>query len=153
MQKRQLAEPVEILEVRRSGDKVYLRVEMSPGFYSEVHEFLDQKGYVSFGRESEGMSFLLQFGISEESRTELERNQSQMWKESSQYAATTFQTAEYYARNTAITLGLHLHLQENRALKKELKEKGLDEFASKDEWDEWDEDAVDAFYRRYVFRK
>ena len=146
-------EPVRILEAKENGDKVSLRVAMSREFYNELYEFLKQKGYVSLGREREGMSLLLEFGLSEENRSGLERNQKEMWKESSCYAAMTFQTAEFYARNTAITLGLNLHLQENRALKKRLKEKGLGEFVLEDEWDKWDENFIDALYRRYVFHK
>jgi len=153
LQKEQPAALVRILEAKENEGKIYLRVAVSREFHNELHEFLKQKGYVSFGREKEGMSLLLEFGLSEENRSGLERNQSEMWKESSCYAAMTFQTAEYYARNTAITLGLNLHLQENRALKKELKEKGLGEFVLEDEWDKWDENFIDALYRRYVFHK
>lgn len=58
---------VKILEAKESEDGVHLRVVMSHEFYNELYEFLKQKGYVSFGREKEGMSLLLEFGLSEES--------------------------------------------------------------------------------------
>jgi hypothetical protein len=153
LQKEQPAALVRILEAKENEGQIYLRVAMSREFHCELHEFLKQKGYVFWGREKEGMSLLLESGLSEEDRSGLEKNQSEMSKESSCYAAMTFQTAEYYARNTAITLGLNLHLQKNRALKKELKEKGLGEFVPADEWDKWDEDFIDVLYRRYVFHK
>jgi hypothetical protein len=99
------------------------------------------------------MSLLLELGLSGESREELERNKNEMWKESSRYAAMSFQTSEYYAKNSAITMGLRLHLQENRALKKKLKEKGLGEYIREDDWDNWDDNIINELYRRYVFCK
>jgi hypothetical protein len=153
LQKEQPVELVRILKAKESGDKICLRVAMSREFYNELYEFLKQKGYVSLGREREGMSLLLEFGLSEESREELERNKNEMWKESSHYAAISFQTSEYYAKNSAITMGLRLHLQENKLLKQKLKEKGLGDYASEDEWDKWNDSFISELYRRYVFGK
>jgi hypothetical protein len=146
-------EPVRILEAKENGDKVSLRVAMSREFYDDLYEFLKQKGYVSYKREKDGMSILLEFGLSEESREELERNRDEMWKVSSRYAAISFKTSEYYERNFEITKGLTYHIRLNKELKRELKEKGLGDYVSKDEWDNWDDNFVDRLYNRYVFKK
>ena len=95
----------------------------------------------------------LEFGLSEESREELERDKSEMWKVSSRYAAMSFQTSEYYAKNSAITMGLRFRLQENRALKKKLKEMDLGGCVSEDEWDNWNDNFINELYRIYVFGK
>ena len=144
---------VNILEVRESKDRVHLRVTFSGEFYNELHQFLEQKGYLFLGREKEGISLLLELGLSEESHDELERNKNEMAKESSRYAAMSFQTSEYYARNSAIAMGLRIHLEKNRSLKQKLKELGLGSYVSEDDWDNWDDNFIEELYRRYVFCK
>jgi len=74
-------------------------------------------------------------------------------KVGSRYAALNFRTSEYYAPNNDIAVGLRLHLQENKSLKRELKENGMEEYVSEDEWDKWDENFINELYRRYVFCK
>lgn len=144
---------VRILKVKTSEGMVCLRVAMSAEFYNELHEFLKQKGYVSLGREKEGLAVLLEFGLSGESREDLERSREELRKNSSRYAALSFQTSEYYVRNFEIVKGLNYHLRLNRELKRELKEKFPRERLPQDEWDNWDDDFVDKLYRRYVFGK
>ena len=146
-------EPVKILEARESEDKACLRVAMEYEFYNDLLEFLKPKRDVSFGHEKEAISLLLEYGLSEESREELERIKNEIERVGSHYAAMCFQTYEYYAKNNAITMGLRLHLQENKSLKRELKERGLGGYASADEWDKWDDNFIDGLYRRYVFCK
>jgi hypothetical protein len=129
------AGPMRILEARESDDKVCLRVVISCEFYNELYEFLGQIGLTCWGNDKKVIPLFLEFGLSEESREELERNKNEMWKVSSRYAAMSFQSSEYYAKNSTITMGLRLHLLENKALKKKLKEKGLGEYIREDEWD------------------
>jgi hypothetical protein len=149
----QPVEPVRILEAKESEGSVYLRLAMSREFYNELYEFLERKGYMCFGREKAGISLLLEFGLSEESHETLERNKDEMWEASSSYAAINFQTSEYYARNSTITRGLRIHLQENKSLKRKLREQGFGSYLSEDAWDKWDDNFVNELYRRYVFCK
>jgi hypothetical protein len=149
----QPVEPVRILEAKESEGSVYLRLAMSREFYNELYEFLEHKGYVCFGREKAGISLLLEFGLSEESHETLERNKDEMSEMSSSYATMNFQTSEYYARNSAITRGLRIHLQENKSLKRKLKEQDAGSRLPEDEWDKWDDDFINELYRRYVFCK
>jgi len=76
-----------------------------------------------------------------------------MWKDGSRYASLSFKASEYYERNFEITKGLNYHLRLNKELKRELKEKGLGDYVSEDEWDNWDENFIKELYRRYVFCK
>jgi hypothetical protein len=151
-QEEQPIEPVKILEITHSQGNVCLRVAMSFEFYNELHTFLEHQGWMSWGHnEKEGIALLLEFGLSEESREELERNKEELLKVSSRYAALNFQTSEYYANNSAIAMGLRLHLQENKSLKKKLEKRGLGGYVSEDEWDKWDDNYINELYRIYVF--
>jgi len=152
-QEEQPVEPVKILEARESEGNVCLRVVMSFEFYNEFYEFLTQNGLTCWGNDRKVIPLFLEFGLSEESREELERDKSEMWKVSSRYAAMSFQTSEYYAKNSAITMGLRFRLQENRALKKKLKEMDLGGCVSEDEWDNWNDNFINELYRIYVFGK
>jgi hypothetical protein len=152
-QEEQPVEPVKILEVRESGSNVCLRVAMSFEFYNELYEFLKQTGLTCWGNDKKAIPLFLQIGLSEDTREELERNKEELLKVGSRYAALNFQTAEYYATNSDIAMGLRLHLQENKSLKRELKERGLGHYVSEDEWDRWDDDFIKELYRRYVFCK
>lgn len=153
-QEGQPVEPVRILEVREGDGKVCLRLAMSRVFYNELHTFLEHKGWMSWGHnEKEGMALLLEVGLSGDSREELERNKEELLKVSSRYAAINFQTSEYYAKNSAITMGLRFHLQENKSLKQKMKEMDLGGCVSEDEWDNWNDNFINELYRIYVFGK
>lgn len=147
----QPAPPLWVLEVKESSGRVYLRIALSPDFYRELYQFLEQKGFVSYGHEADGIALLLEFGCSTESHEELQQDTEAMRRDGAHYAAMSFQTAEYYAKNSAIAMGLRFHLQENRLLKKRLKEQGLGGLVTEDEWDRWDEDTIVELCRRYVF--
>jgi len=144
-------EPVNILEVRKNDDGVHLRLAMSRGFYDELYEFLTQNGLTCWGNDKKVLPLFLQYGLSEDSREELERNKEEIWKVSSRYAALNFQTSEYYAKNSAITMGLRFHLQENKSLKQKMKEMDLGGCVSEDEWDNWNDNFINELYRIYVF--
>ena len=152
-QKEQPVEPVKILEITESQGSVCLRVAMSFEFYNEVYEFLKQTGLTCWGNDKKAIPLFLRFGLSEDTREDLERNKEELLKVGSRYAALNFRTAEYYATNNDIAVGLRLHLQENKSLKRELKENGMEEYVSEDEWDKWDENFINELYRRYVFCK
>jgi hypothetical protein len=152
-QKEQPVAAIRILEIRESEGKVFLRVAISFEFYNELNGFLTRNRLTYWGNDRKVIPILLEYGISDDSDEELERQQDEMTKVGSRYAAINFQTAEYYARNSAIAMGLRLHLQENRSLKRKLKKIGLGEYVSEDEWDNWDNNFIDELYRRYVFCK
>jgi len=152
-QEEQPVEPVKILEVKEKGDRVYLQVLMSSEFYNELYGFLKETGLTCWGNDKKAIPLFLQFGLSEESREELERMKGEFLKVSSRYAAMSFQTSEYYAKSSTIAMGLRQHLQENKSLKRSLRERGLGEFVSEDEWDNWDDNFINELYRRYVFCK
>jgi len=146
-------EPVRIVEVRQSETGTVLRIALSNEFYDELFGFLKQKGYSALGRDQEGLSLLLEFGLAEDTQKELENNRNEMWKEGPRYAAISFKTAELYARNFDLTKGLRLHLLQNRSFKKRLLEMGYPDYVTQDEWDSWDENTIKEFYNRYVFGK
>ena len=152
-QEEQFVGPVKILEVKERQDRVYLRVSMSSEFYNELYGFLKETGLTCWGNDKKAIPLFLQFGLSGESREELEKIKGEFLKVSSRYAAMSFQTSEYYAKSSTIAMGLRQHLQENKSLKRSLREKGLGEYVSEDEWDNWDENFINELYRRYVFCK
>ena len=150
-QEEQPVEPLKILEARESGDRVYLRVAISGEFYNELYEFLERTGLTCWGNDKKAVPLFLQFGLSEESREELERIKGEFLKVSSRHAAMSFQTSEYYAKSSTIAMGLRQVLQENKSLKRSLRERGLEKHVSEDEWDNWDDNFINELYRRYVF--
>jgi hypothetical protein len=145
-------ELVNILEVRKNDDVVHLRLAMSRGFYVELYEFLKQNGLTYWGNDKKVVPLFIQYGLSE-SREGLGEYENDLSKVSSRYAAINFQTSEYYARNQAITMGLRMHLEENKLLKKKLKALGLASYVSEDAWDKWDDNYISELYRKYVFGK
>ena len=148
-----LAEPAQILEARESDGKVRLRVMMSKEFYDYLYGFLEEKGYLSFNQDKIVSSLLLKYGLSKETRAALEENKRETDKLMSSYASMRFQTYEYYTRNSSIVCGLHNLLNENKALKQELKKKGFEQLVTEDEWDNWDDNFIEGIYQRYVFCK
>jgi hypothetical protein len=146
-------EPVNILEMRKNDDAVHLRLAMSRGFYDELYEFLEQNGLTYWGNDKRVVPLFIQYGLSEASREGLEKFENDLLKVRSRYAAINFQTSEYYAKNQAITMGLRMHLEENKFLKKKMKANGLASCVSEDEWDKWDDNYINELYRKYVFGK
>ena len=64
-----------------------------------------------------------------------------------------FRQFDVFRHNRSIAIGLKVHLDSNRLLKKKLVElKGV-EAVPRDEWDSWDERTVNQLYERYVFAK
>jgi hypothetical protein len=146
-------EPVNILEVRGNDDAVHLRLAMSRGFYDELYEFLEQNGLTYWGNDKRVVPLFIQYGLSEESRGDLEKYENELLQVSSRYAAINFQTSEYYARNQAIAMGLRMHLEENKYLKQKMKANDLASYLLEDEWDKWDDNYINELYRKYVFGK
>jgi hypothetical protein len=144
--------PIKIIGVRSSNGKVYVEVAMSRDFNAKLNDFLRKMGFFAFGRQADGMALLVEYGLFNES---LETDEGRDWlaKTGPKYASLRFKTHEYYTQNFSIAKGLRLHLQENKALKQLLREKGLGKYVTEDEWDGWDDRHVDEFYRRYVFAK
>ncbi|RJO62153.1 MAG: hypothetical protein C4542_04825 [Dehalococcoidia bacterium] len=140
--------PVRFLEALPESDKIRLKITMSSEFHQKLYEFLERQGFLYFGHEKEGIPLLLKYGLSEVSRTELEKNKEEL--NLSRYAAMRFQCSEYFAQNMAMTLGLRRELSRNRALKQKLIEKGQAKHLTPDEWDSWDEDFIDGLLCRYV---
>ena len=146
------ADSVHILEAIKMKDcRVCLNVAMKQDFYDELYMFLKQKGYISLKREKEGIELILEFGLSKEKRNNLEKIRDEM--RDSSYAAVKYKCYKYYKENQAITIGLNIHLQNNKLLKKKLMEHGMDDYVSEDDWDDWSEKTIDGLYRRYVFGK
>lgn len=73
LQEEQPVEPVKILEVRKNGDAVHLRLAMSCGFYDELYQFLEQNGLTYWGNDKRVVPLFIQYGLSEESREGLEK--------------------------------------------------------------------------------
>lgn len=145
--------PVTILAVQENGEKVCLQICFNPEFYKELDEFLSKKGYVNNGNDNAGIPLLLEFGLSGESREDLEKIKQEMLQSSSHNAAMSFRTAQYYSSNQAIAIGLTVHLSENKRLKEELKERGLGHQITENEWDSWDQKYINDLYQKYVFGK
>ncbi len=143
--------PLTILDTKKRGQKIVLRVKMSDEFHTEFYQFLREKGFLCYGHEKPGIALVLEYGLSDRDRALLERGAAEMETHMSGYAATTFKLHECFEQNSAMASGLRLNLARNRSLKQKLNEVGLGSVVKHDEWDDWDEDRVSLFYQKYVF--
>ncbi len=140
--------PLELTGVTREGGKVLLKLVLSREFHRGLTAFMEKQGFFYFGHEKDGIPLLLRYGLSHESRNELERNKNEL--DLSAFAARNFASAELYQDNMALTLRLRQMLRQNRTLKRKLVERGQAEYISADPWDNWGDDYIAALYNRYV---
>jgi hypothetical protein len=145
-------DPISALEVIESFEKVRIRVKVPYETAKKVTLFLGEKGIP----KSQGIPMLIQYGLSDESKEELERLKDEMESENGrnlwgEYAVMKFRVYEYFMENKVMVINLPRMLDENRMLKRRLEMEGLTELIPKDEWDNWDKSVIDAYYRKYVF--
>lgn len=143
-----------VLESIERREKVHLRITVPYEIAAELSHFLKEKGIL----ESQGIPLLIRYGLSNESKEEIERLKIEMKSEEArrlwgEYSVMKFKTYEYLMENKAMAMNLPNMLYENKLLKRRLKTKGLQKqkFTSKDKWDYWDESVIDRYYRKYVF--
>jgi len=128
-----------------------LKIVVQSEIAEKLDSFLKEKGLP----EREGIQTLIEYGLSDEDEEELEKLRSEKESQVSymhgKYATMKFRAYELFVENRRITMKLNMLLSENRLLKKRLKDEGLQDPVSKDEWDDWDKDATEKYYRKYVF--
>jgi hypothetical protein len=148
---RRHADLIAVLEEIENREKTRLKVAIPHEVAEKLEQFLKEKGL--FGRQ--GVTLLIEYGLSDESEEELEKlrleKESQFHHLYGTYCNMKFGAYEYFMENKAITIGLSLLLSKNRSLKQKLAEEGLQGYIPQDEWDNWNEDKVDEFFRKYVF--
>jgi hypothetical protein len=149
--KRRLADLITALEAIESREKARLKVVISHDVAEKLEQFLKEKGLP----KRQGIPLLIEYGLSDESKEELEKlkleKESQMHHMYGTYCNMKFRAYEYFMENKAITMRLPFALSKNRSLKLRLKEEDLQSCLSQDEWDNWNEVRVNEFFRKYVF--
>jgi len=139
------------LELIERREKAHLKITIPCEAVNELDQFLEGKGFL----KSEGISILIQYGLSDENEEELEKlrleKESQMARLNRVYCTMKFKAYLYFMENKAMTMRLRSLLSENRSLKTRLKNEGLQNLIPEDEWDHWDEAVITGYYRKYVF--
>jgi hypothetical protein len=140
------------LEEIESREKTHITVALPDDLEKKVAEFLKNMGF----QQREGITLLISYGLSDETDEELEKlkleRELELDRLSRTYAPVRFKTYLYSEDNRALTMNLRSMLNENRALKRALEERGMGSCFLKNEWDEWGEPTIKGFYRKYVFR-
>lgn len=142
---------VTLLEEVENRGKACLDVSITLEVAGKLDQFLKEKGFY----RKEGIPMLIEYGLSGESKNELEKLNSekaslagQLLKE---YAVMRFRIYEYLMENKSMTIRLRSLLTENRSLKERLKKEGFQSCISQDDWDNWDEETIDNLFHKYVF--
>lgn len=139
------------LETITAREKAHLEIAIPYEIAEKLDHFLKEKALT----EREGISALIQYGLSEESEEELAELESEMRSQishlSGKHATKSFLTYEYFIENKEITLRLRFLLSENRFLKERMKKESLQTRVPEDEWDNWDEPVIGGYYQKYVF--
>lgn len=138
---------VSILGVRRREKSVRLIARFEGKTWKELSRFAREKGYV---KREELLSILFSYGVSEREGVDIEKHHSEMFALGGKYSAMKFQAYELFTDNRALTLALSSTLPDNRRLRRLAEEQGLIP-AKKEEWDDWSQEAIDGFYKRYLF--
>ena len=140
---------VSVLGVKSHGKSVKLIARFEGKTWKELSKFAREKGYV---KREELLSLLFSYGMSEREGVDIEKRHSEMFVIGGRYSAMKFQAYELITDNRALTMALSSTLPDNRRLRRLAQEKGLIP-PKKEEWDGWNQEAIDSFYKRYVFGK
>lgn len=141
------ADIVSILDRKTDGTTVKLTVKFEGKTWKELSRFLNEKG---FFRESDGLSLLFEYGVSEREGIDIEKRHSEMMVISSRHAGMHFDAYTLFKRNQTLAIALPAMLPDNRRLRKQAEERGLIS-SRKEVWDDWDQATVEGFQWRYVF--
>lgn len=136
-----------ILAVSNHGESVKLTVRFEGRTWKELSKFAKEKGYV---KREELLALLFSYGVSEREGVDIEKRHSEMFALGGSYSAMKFQSYELFTDNRALTLALSSTLPENKKLRRLAEERGLIR-PKKEEWDDWNQEAIDGYYKRYVF--
>ncbi len=135
------------------GGSVVLDLSFSGEYWRKIEEFLEQRtGFLTKQETSEALAILLEYGASTEAPpTPL--SVSQKFALSGEYSSLHFKQFECFKENRDIALGLRVHIDANRLLKRRLAELRGAQAVPHDEWDSWDEATIARYYEKYVFAR
>lgn len=145
--------PVTIEGSTTADDAVTLQISFAGEFWRKVEAFIDEKlGPLIAHEKEEAIAMLVEYGAPEEGPHRVFSTQEK-FAISGEQSSLHFRQFDVFRHNRSIAIGLKVHLDSNRLLKKKLVElKGV-EAVPRDEWDSWDERTVNQLYERYVFAK
>jgi len=138
---------VSILDKKTDATTVKLTVKFEGKTWEELSGFMHEKG---FFKESDGLSLLFEYGVSEKEGIDIEKRHSEMMVISSRHSGMNFDAYTLFKRNQALAIALSVMLSDNRRLRKQAEERGLIS-SRRETWDDWDQAMVDGLRRRYVF--
>jgi len=145
------ADLVSALEEIESHEKSRLKVAISFEAARKLEIFLKEKGLPW----KQGIQMLIEYGLSEENDDELRNLESERKSQFNylydNYCRMKFRAYEFLMENKVLARALIFLLSENQSLKNRLKNEGLQNCVSQDEWDNWDNAVIDDYYRKYVF--
>lgn len=140
--------PVMVESSAIEGGSVNLVLSFGRGFWHRLEAFLKQRQL----KTSEGVGLLLEYGAPETDTARVLAD-SERFAVGGRYSSLTFKLYECFQENREITVGLGLHLSDNRFLKKKLAGLRGEEAVPRDEWDVWDKTTLDRYRDRYLFVK
>jgi len=138
---------VNIRDRKTEDTTVKLTVEFEGKTWRELSDFMRSQGFI---RESDGLSLLFEYGVSEREGIDIEKRHSEMMAISGRYSGMHFDAYTLFKRNQALVIALPAMLPDNRRLRKEAEERGLIP-SRRETWDDWDHETVDGFQRKYVY--
>ncbi|MDE1852772.1 MAG: hypothetical protein KGI38_03370 [Thaumarchaeota archaeon] len=136
-----------ILGVANLGKSVKLTAKFEGKTWKQLSKFAREKGYV---KREELLSLLFSYGVSGREGVDIEKRHSEIFALGGKYSSMKFQAYELFTDNRAHTMALSSMLPDNRRLRKLAVERGLAP-TKKEEWDDWNQEAIDGFYKRYLF--
>ena len=130
------------------NERVSLEISFGKEFWERLETFLKQKHL----KTEEGIALLLEYG-SPETDTATTLTTEEKSAIHGKYSSLRFKMFECFQDNRAMVIGLSVHLNENRRLKKKLAElKGV-KAVPQDIWDSWDNKAVAEYQNKYLFTR
>jgi len=130
------------------NDRVSLEISFGKEFWERLETFLKQKQL----KTREGIALLLEYGATEVD-TARHLTTEEKFAISGRYSSLRFKLFECFQENRAIAVGLSVHLDENRRLKRKLTELKGEEAVPQNDWDSWDSKTVVEYQNRYLFMK
>ncbi len=145
--------PVEVVSRTVESDGVSLELSFGEEFWTKLEGFIGERiGFLGARQRDDAISLLLQWGAPEDykpaSLTTVEK-----FAIMGDWSSLHWKLHDCFKDNQAIAMGLRIHWETNRSLKRRLAELKGAGAVPKNEWDGWDDDDLDSFYKKHVFAK
>jgi len=142
------SKPVTVEDKVVDKDRVSLDISFGMEFWERLEDFLKKKQLET----SEGIALLLEWGAPEVD-TVRHLTMAEKCGIAGPYSSLHFKLYECFQDTRAMTIGLSVHLDENRRLKRKLAElKGV-EAVPQDAWDSWDNKTIMEYLNKYLFMR